>query len=112
MADRSLDKPYSSRSKALSYVSDTPWLIPRESPRLGSGSVGREQPAAVRAWGSRLASPRGAAAPGGLVLALMTAEPPLAVLTRQSVNANQGSVPVSSRSCSWACRGRGGTSLG
>jgi hypothetical protein len=53
-----------------------------------------EQPAAGRAWGSRLASPRGAAVLGGLVLALMAAEPPLAVLTRQSINASQGSVPV------------------
>jgi hypothetical protein len=35
-----------------------------------------------------------AAVLGGLVLALMIAEPPLAVLARQSVNASGGSVPV------------------
>ena len=35
-----------------------------------------------------------AAVLGGLVLALMIAEPPLAILARQSVNASGGSVPV------------------
>jgi hypothetical protein len=53
-----------------------------------------EQPAAGRSSGSRLASPRAAAVLGGLVLALMAAEPPLAVLTRQSINASNGSLPV------------------
>jgi hypothetical protein len=42
----------------------------------------------------RLASPRTAVVFGGLVLALMIAEPPLAVLARQSINASGGSVPI------------------
>ena len=51
-------------------------------------------PGQVGGPGSRLASPATAAVLGGLVLALMIAEPPLAVLARQSVNASNGSVPV------------------
>jgi hypothetical protein len=50
-----------------------------------------EQAAAGRSSGPRLASPRSAAVLGGLVLVLMAAEPPLAILTRQSINASQGS---------------------
>jgi len=53
-----------------------------------------EQSVAGRAIGSRLASPQGAAVLGGLVLALMAAEPPLAVFTHQSLNSSGGSVPV------------------
>jgi hypothetical protein len=53
-----------------------------------------EQAAAGRSSGPRLASPRSAAVLGGLVLVLMAAEPPLAILTRQSINASQGSGPV------------------
>ena len=44
--------------------------------------------------GARLGSPRAVAVLGGLVLALMAAEPLLAILARQSVNAGNGSVPV------------------
>jgi len=44
--------------------------------------------------GARLAAPAIAAVFGGLVLALMIAEPPLAGLAHQSVNASGGSVPV------------------
>jgi hypothetical protein len=53
-----------------------------------------EQLAAWRARGSRLVSPQAAVVLGTLVLALMIAEPPLALLARQSVNASNGSVPV------------------
>jgi hypothetical protein len=53
-----------------------------------------DQPAAGRSSGLRLASPRSAAVLGGLVLVLMAAEPPLAILTRQSINASGGSAPV------------------
>ena len=53
-----------------------------------------EQLAAWRARGSRLASPKSAVVLGVLVLALMIAEPPLARLARESVNASNGSVPV------------------
>jgi hypothetical protein len=53
-----------------------------------------ERPAAGRSSGSRLASPRSAAVLGGLVLVLMAAEPPLAILARQSINASGGSAPV------------------
>ena len=47
-----------------------------------------------RAGRSRLASPAGALALGGLVLALMIVDVPLAGLARQSLNTNGGSVPV------------------
>jgi hypothetical protein len=53
-----------------------------------------EQLAAWRARGSRLASPQAAVVLGALVLVLMIAEPPLAWLAHQSVNASNGSVPV------------------
>jgi hypothetical protein len=53
-----------------------------------------EHLAVWRARGSRLASRKSAAVVGVLVLALMIAEPPLARLARQSVNASHGSVPV------------------
>ena len=62
--------------------------------------MGGTQPAAAPApvpavaRGARLASPRTAAVSGAVVLALMIAEPPLAVLARQSLNASGGSVPV------------------
>ena len=49
---------------------------------------------AGQAGGVRLGRPRAVAALGGLVLALMAAEPLLAILARQSVNAGNGSVPV------------------
>ncbi len=42
----------------------------------------------------RLASPAKAASLGIIVLALMIAEPPLAVFTHQSVNSSGGSVPI------------------
>jgi hypothetical protein len=42
----------------------------------------------------RLASPATAAAAGAVLLALEIAEPPLAGLARQSINASNGSVPV------------------
>jgi len=53
-----------------------------------------EQLAAWRSRGSRLASPDAAVVLGALVLALMIAEPLLAWLARQSLNASNGSVPV------------------
>jgi hypothetical protein len=53
-----------------------------------------EQLAAWRTRASRLASPDAAVVLGALVLALMIAEPLLALLARQSVNAGNGSVPV------------------
>jgi hypothetical protein len=56
--------------------------------------MGGVSPTAGQARGWRLASPATAAVTGGLVLALMIAEPPLAGLARQSVNASGGSVPV------------------
>jgi hypothetical protein len=56
--------------------------------------VAGEQPAVWRARGARLASPKSAVVLGVLVLALMIAEPPLARLARQGVNASNGSVPV------------------
>jgi len=56
--------------------------------------VREEQLATWRARGSRLASPKSAVVLGILVLALMIAEPPLARLARESVNASNGSVPV------------------
>jgi hypothetical protein len=56
--------------------------------------VAGEQLAAWRARGARLASRKSAVVVGVLVLALLIAEPPLARLARQSVNAGNGSVPV------------------
>ena len=53
-----------------------------------------EQLAARRARCSRLASPQAAVVLGVLVLVLLIAEPPLALLARQSVNAGNVSVPV------------------
>jgi hypothetical protein len=57
-------------------------------------SVAGEQPAAGRAPGSRPAAPWAAAVLGALVLALLGADPPLALLARQSVAADNGSVPA------------------
>jgi hypothetical protein len=56
--------------------------------------VAGEQPAAGRAPGPRLAAPWAAAVLGALVLALLAADPPLALLARQSAAASNDSVPA------------------